>query len=352
MEIGKSKYIIIHTYLMQSLLKYNTFGIEHSCKKIYEPRSVGELQEMLPELRKEPLLIVGGGSNLLLTRDYEGNVLHPMIKGVERYSLWQNPDDKGCTMRAGAGEVWDDVVQRSLLWGCYGMENLSLIPGEVGASAVQNIGAYGVEAKDLIYLIEAVEIATGEIVKIAPQECNYGYRYSRFKDEWKGKYVITHVIYKLSEGYNYKPRTDYGNLKSVLSERGIKYPTARNVREAIIDIRNAKLPDPEVEGNAGSFYMNPVVCREKAERLLSEYPNMPHYVIDETKVKVPAGWLIEQCGWKGKTLGRAGVHDKQALVLVNKGGATGMEIVALSDAIRKTVREKFDIELKPEVNII
>ncbi len=331
---------------MQSLLNYNTFGIDHSCKKIYEPRTVAELQEMLPMLRKEPLLIVGGGSNLLLTRDFEGNVLHPMIKGIERDSQ----GDGGCTLRIGAGEVWDDVVQCTVEENLSGMENLSLIPGDVGASAVQNIGAYGVEAKDLICLIEAVEIATGEIVKISPSECNYGYRYSRFKDEWKGKYVITHVTYKLSE--KFEPRLDYGNLRSVLQERGINNPSLRDVRDVIIEIRNAKLPDPKVEGNAGSFFMNPIVSKEKAENLIKEYPNMPHYNISETEEKIPAGWLIEQSGWKGKTLGRAGVHAKQALVLVNKGGATGKEILALSDAVCKTVREKFGIELKPEVNII
>ena len=326
---------------MQSLLNYNTFGIDQSCHKIYEPATVEELQAIIPILRKEPLLIIGGGSNLLLTKDFDGNVLHPVIKGIEQ---------SGELLRCGAGETWDDVVEYAVNNGLYGIENLSVIPGDVGASVVQNIGAYGVEVQDVLYSIEAVEIATGEQVKISPAICEYGYRSSRFKGEWKGKYVITHVIYKLDS--HFTPKVDYGNIRRVLEEKGIKTPTAHDVRSAIISVRNAKLPDPKVEGNAGSFFVNPVVTKEKFEQLLAQYPDMPHYNISEKEEKIPAGWLIEQCGWKGKTLGMAGVHDKQALVLVNKGGAKGEDIVRLCNRIRSDVSERFGITITPEVNIV
>jgi UDP-N-acetylmuramate dehydrogenase len=250
----------------------------------------------------------------------------------------------------GSGEVWDDVVAYCIAHGLYGMENLSLIPGDVGASAVQNIGAYGAEAKDLIVEVEAVEIASGRLVTFRGEDCGYGYRDSKFKHEWKNKYLITYVTYQLST--TFEPRLDYGNIRSELERKGITTPTAQQLRDTIIEIRNAKLPDPKVMGNAGSFFMNPIVSREKYETLAVQYEGMPHYNIDADKVKIPAGWMIDQCGWKGKSLGRAGVHDKQALVLVNRGGATGAEIVALCETIRKDVKAKFDIDIHPEVNII
>jgi UDP-N-acetylmuramate dehydrogenase len=253
-------------------------------------------------------------------------------------------------MTCGSGEVFDEVVEASLQAGLYGMENLSLIPGDVGASAVQNIGAYGAEAKDLIVSVVAVEIATGCLVTISGKDCGYGYRQSKFKHEWKNRYLITHVTYQLST--TFEPHLDYGNIRAELVRKGIQEPTANQLRETIIEIRNAKLPDPKIEGNAGSFFMNPIVSREKYEQLAAHYEGMPHYEVDADHVKIPAGWMIDQCGWKGKSLGRAGVHSKQALVLVNRGGATGAEIVALSDAIRKDVRDKFGIDIYPEVNII
>lgn len=304
---------------------------------------------MLPTLRREPLLVIGGGSNLLLTKDFEGNVLHPLIKGI---CTTEVPEDSGhILLRCGAGEVWDDVVDYAVRNNYYGIENLSSIPGEVGASAVQNIGAYGVEAKDVIYCIEAVRIETGEQVTLHGDDCGYAYRYSRFKGEWKGQFVVTHVTYRLS--HVFKPKIEYGNLKKVLLTNitDINSVTAQNVRNAVIAIRNSKLPDPKIEGNAGSFFMNPVVSREKYESLTRIYPDIPHYEAGD-KVKIPAGWMIEQCGWKGKTIGKAGVHDKQALVLVNKGGAKGADIVCLCNAIRHDVYERFGIEIKPEVNII
>lgn len=334
---------------MKSLLNHNTFGIDCSCKAIYEPSSVEEVKSSLAELKDAPLLIIGGGSNLLLTKDFDGNVIHSAIKGI------QVTDTEGSPyiyIRCGSGEVWDDVVAYAVEHGMYGMENLSVIPGEVGASAVQNIGAYGAEVKDIIYKVEAVEIATGKNVTITPADCQYAYRYSRFKGEWKNKYFITYVTYRLNRRFT--PHLDYGNLRNAPSLAGRQEAdvTAQMVRDAVIASRNAKLPDPKVEGNAGSFFINPVVAREKFEALLKEYPAMPYYEVDAAHVKIPAGWMIEQCGWKGKTVGRAGVHKNQALVLVNRGGATGQEIVDLCNAIRIDVFNRFGIMINPEVNIV
>ncbi|MBQ0074825.1 MAG: UDP-N-acetylmuramate dehydrogenase [Prevotella sp.] len=334
---------------MKSLLKHNTFGIDQSCRELYEPTTVEELLAIRPKLLNEPLLVIGAGSNLLLTSDFNGNVLHPMIKGIELVDDAEPMPGK-VLLRCGAGETWDDVVDYAISNCYYDMENLSLIPGEVGASAVQNIGAYGMEAKDLIYKVEAVEISTGKKFTFNNADCCYAYRYSIFKSDWKDRFVITHVTYRISTTFT--PRLDYGNLRKTLLDRNITEPTARDVRQAVIDIRNEKLPDPAVEGNAGSFFMNPVVSKAKYQELLSLYPSMPHYYIDEEHEKIPAGWMIEQCGWKGKTLGKAGVHSRQALVLVNKGGAKGADVVALCEAIRSDVQEKFGIDIHPEVNIV
>jgi len=329
-----------------SLLRHNTFGIDVICSKFIEFESVEELQNIVCNISENdmPLLIIGGGSNLLLTGDYRGTVIHSAIKGHEILQT-----DDGVLIRCGSGEVWDDIVLFSVCNGWYGMENLSLIPGEVGASAIQNIGAYGVEAKDLIYKVEAVELATGNLVEFSNSDCLYSYRQSKFKKEWRDKYIITYVTYKLSK--NYTPRLNYGNIRSKLLEMGIVKPSAVQLRNTIIDIRNSKLPDPKVEGNAGSFFMNPIVLTSKYEELAKKYDEMPHYKIDSEHEKIPAGWMIEQCGWKGKSLGNAGVHDKQALVLVNKGGATGKEILNLCRTIIADVKSKFDIDIYPEVNI-
>ena len=253
-------------------------------------------------------------------------------------------------LRCGSGETWDDIVAYAVEKGWHGAENLSLIPGEVGASAVQNIGAYGAEAKDLITKVEAVEIATGNVVEFSNEDCRYAYRQSRFKNEWKDHYVITYVTYCFS--LDFCPDLDYGNIRHSLEEQGISKPTAQQLRQTIINIREAKLPDPKVTGNAGSFFMNPVVGRDVYERLSAQHEGMPHYVVDADHIKIPAGWMIEQCGWKGASLGRAGVHDRQALVLVNRGGATGEEVVTLYKRIIEDVRAKFGIEIHPEVNVI
>ena len=330
-----------------SLRAHNTFGIDARCRRFVEYTSVEEARSIACSLSvaDRPLLIVGGGSNLLLTGDFPGTVIHSAIQGL---SVRIEGDE--VYVRAGSGMEWDVVVARCVSNGWHGMENLSLIPGEVGASAVQNIGAYGVEACDIIYKVEAVGLADGEVVTFDGSDCSYGYRDSRFKHDWKDRYLITHVTYRLSR--QFLPRLDYGNIRAMLDKKEIATPTAQQLRDVIVEIRRAKLPDPKVEGNAGSFFMNPVVAKAKFLELQSRYPDMPHYHIDEESEKIPAGWLIEQCGWKGRTVGHAGVHDKQALVLVNRGGATGAEVVSLCESIRKDVLRQFGIEIRPEVNIV
>ena len=327
-----------------SLKEHNTFGIDAKCSRFLEFEDDEEALAVAEILRDSemPYIIIGGGSNLLLTRDFEGIVVRSAVKG---YYF-----EDGYKMICGSGETWDDMVATSIEAGYYGMENLSLIPGDVGASAVQNIGAYGVEAKDLILCVWAVEIETGRARMLGTEQCDYGYRQSRFKQAWKNKFLITRVTYGLSR--TFKPHLDYGNIRAELERQGITSPTAQQLRQTIIDIRNAKLPDPKVTGNAGSFFMNPVVSRSQYEQLQAQFPEMPHYHVDSDHEKIPAGWMIDQCGWKGRSLGRAGVHDKQALVLVNLGGATGREIVALCEAIRHDVKDKFGIDIQPEVNIV
>lgn len=342
-----------------SLLAHNTFGIDARCRRFLEYSSVKEAQEIVFSLRPSdfPLLIIGGGSNLLLTGDYEGTVIHSAIKGIRVMSENEiKADGNGITvgqdavfLECGSSEVFDDVVAYAVEQGYHGAENLSIIPGEVGASAVQNIGAYGIEAKDIIYKVEAVEIATGKVVLFDNADCQYSYRQSKFKHEWCDKYLVTHVVYRLSR--TFVPDLDYGNIRSSLEQKGISEPTAQQLRDVIIEIRNAKLPDPKVQGNAGSFFINPIVEKTKYEELAAQYPNMPHYTIDAEHEKIPAGWMIDQCGWKGKSLGKAGVHDKQALVLVNRGGAKGEDVLRLCETIQKDVFEKFGIEIHPEVNV-
>lgn len=329
-----------------SLLRHNTFCIDVKCRRFIEFTTTDEARHVVEMLSDDdtPLLLLGGGSNLLFTADYDRTVLHSAIKGCSHVE-----EDGTILLRCGSGETWDDVVAMCVRNGWHGMENLSLIPGEVGASAVQNIGAYGAEAKDVIDTVEVVEIATGEVFTFSNVDCQYAYRQSRFKHEWRGRFIVTHVTYRLSTRFT--PDLDYGNVRAELDRDGISQPTASQLRDVIIKIRRAKLPDPEVEGNAGSFFMNPVVNRKKYEELAARYVNMPHYVIDNDHIKIPAGWMIDQCGWKGRTLGRAGVHSKQALVLVNRGGATGKDIVNLCEAIRHDVNERFGINICPEVNI-
>ena len=335
-----------------SLLEHNTFGIDAKCSRFLEYASVAEAVEVAGMISSSPFLIIGGGSNLLLTADYPGTVVTPAP--MADVSSGVRLDSKSLTLRCWAGLVFDDVVDYCVGNGLYGLENLSLIPGQVGASAVQNIGAYGAEVKDVICSVEAVEIATGKVVTIPAEECHYAYRQSRFKGEWRNRFLITYVTYRLSASF--APHVDYGNIRAELDAKGIATPTARQLREVIIDIRNAKLPDPKVEGNAGSFFMNPIVSRERFEAIRKDYPTMPFYEVrngqEDSSYKIPAGWMIDQCGWKGKTIGPAGVHSRQALVLVNKGGATGSDIVRLMKTVQHDVSERFGISLQPEVNIV
>ena len=329
------------------LLAHNTFGMDVEASVFVEYESVTELKEiLLHQLCPEgKWLHIGGGSNLLFTGDFDGMILHSAIKGFEVVS--ENEDE--VLVRAGAGEVWDDFVAFTVEKGWYGAENLSLIPGEVGASAVQNIGAYGVEAKDLIVKVDTLEVETGKERVFENEACGYAYRESVFKHALKGKYIVTHVTYRLFKKPSY--RLDYGNVRAELEKRGCEL-TLENVRQTIIDIRESKLPDPKVQGNAGSFFMNPIVPRPLFEELQGKYPSMPFYEVDAERVKIPAAWMIDQCGWKGKQLGHAGVHSKQALVLVNCGEATGQEIIALSEEIQRSVLDKFGVRISPEVNFI
>lgn len=335
-----------------SLLGHNTFGIDVRCRRFVEFESVEEATRLVLSLSPadEPLLVIGGGSNLLFTRDYEGTVLHSAIKGMaERADI----DGEHVFLRCGSGEVFDDVVAYAVSHGLHGAENLTAIPGEVGASAVQNIGAYGAEAKDIIYEVEAVEIPTGKLCAFRTGDCGYGYRESKFKKAWKGRFLVTHVTYRLSRSF--RPLLDYGNIRESLRRLKIDHPLASQLRSVIQDIRGAKLPDPKVWGNAGSFFVNPVVDEEKWRSLLERYPDMPYYVVSSGKkkgYKIPAGWMIERCGWKGKDLGPVGVYEKQALVLVNRGGATGRDVLRLCERVRADVRTEFGVEIYPEVNVL
>lgn len=329
-----------------SLLPHNTFGMDVKASLFIEYVSVEELKHILLEhLQGKTWLHIGKGSNLLFMRDYPGVILHSVIKGYE--ILEENEEE--VIVRVGAGEVWDDFVAYTVNQGWYGAENLSLIPGEVGASAVQNIGAYGVEVKDLITHVEAIEVATGQERIFTNEACGYAYRESVFKLSLKRQFVLTKVSFRLKKTPSY--HLDYGHVRAELEKRGCGL-TLENVRRTIIEIRESKLPDPKVQGNAGSFFMNPVVSRTCFESLLAQYPQMPYYEVDAERVKIPAAWMIEQCGWKGKQLGRVGVHHKQALVLVNLGGATGEEIIRLSEEIQKSVLNKFGVHISPEVNFI
>lgn len=332
-----------------SLLRHNTFGIAARCRRFVEFDSVEELQGFSSMLHPSdhPLLAIGAGSNLLLTGDFDGTVLHSAIRGI---TLLPKPQEGKVLLRVGSGETWDEVVAHCVSHGWYGAENLSLIPGEVGASAIQNIGAYGAEVKDIIYKVEAVELSTSRLVTLDVSDCGYGYRDSRFKGEWSGRYFITHVVYRLSTTFT--PLTSYGNIRSELDRQGIGIPTPQQLRDTIISIRQSKLPDPETTGNAGSFFMNPVVSAARFRQLSSLYPDMPHYPSGSGQEKIPAAWLIDQCGWKGKSLGAAGVHSRQPLVLVNLGGATGGDIIALCRQIQRDVRRQFGIDIHPEVNIV
>lgn len=329
-----------------SLLPFNTFGIDVKTDYLVEYSSVEELSAILKSelVTSSRLLHVGSGSNLLFLNDFDGVVLHSQLKSIDLLTT----DEQSVYVEVGAGVAWDDFVDFAVKKGWGGVENLSLIPGETGAAAVQNIGAYGVEVQSVIDRVKTVEVESGEIREFSNAECEYGYRESIFKTMLKGKYIVTSVVFRLECVPTFT--LDYQHLEDEVRKNG--EVSLANVRQTIIAIRQSKLPDPAVQGNAGSFFMNPVIPKSLFVQLQSQFPEMPHYYVSETDEKVPAAWLIDKCGWKGKQIGKAAVHDKQALVLVNKGGATGAEIVFLAEQIQLSVKEKFGIELRPEVNYI
>ena len=325
-----------------SLADRNTFGMDVRADSLLDWATTDELKNALHDIER-PVLMIGGGSNLLFMGDFKGTVLHSTITSIE---IIGSTDDH-VHVKVGAGVVWDDFVAWCTVNGFWGVENLSAIPGEVGASAVQNIGAYGVEAKDVIDTVQTISLADGSERDFCNSECNYAYRQSIFKNELKGQYAVAYVIFTLSKVP--QPKLGYGALEQEVERLG--GPTLANIRQAVIAIRESKLPDPKVLGNAGSFFMNPVISEQEFNDIKSDYPDVPSYPAPGG-IKVPAGWLIEKTGWKGRSLGPAAVYDKQALVLVNKGGATGADIKRLADTIIADVKQKFGITLSTEVNYI
>lgn len=331
-----------------SLRPYNTFGIDAKAKRFATFGSITELEELLN--CRLPVadcrLILGGGSNILLTKDFDGAVLKNELMGIEIVK----EDDEHVYVKAGAGENWHGLVMHCVENGFAGMENLSLIPGNVGASPMQNIGAYGVEVKDVFHELEAYHLHDRALVKFSLPDCGFGYRESVFKRKYKGQFVIVSVTFRL----NKKPvfHTGYGAIQQELEKMGVQELSIKAISQAVINIRSSKLPDPKEVGNAGSFFKNPPVEKAKFNELKRAHPSIPSFPFDEGHVKVPAGWLIEQCGWKGFRRGDAGCYPKQALVLVNYGNASGEEIYALSGEILQSVKDKFGIELEREVNIL
>lgn len=329
-----------------SLFPYNTFGIDVKTDFFVEYDSVCDLKTILQSelLKSNSILPIGSGSNLLFLNDFKGVVLHSKIDSI----LIVREDDAKVYLEVGSGVVWDDLVAHCVANGWGGLENLSLIPGEVGAAAVQNIGAYGVEVQDVIVEVNAIEIETGICKTFLKEECLYGYRDSIFKNSLKGQFIICSVVFCVQKKAVFQ--LNYQYLEDEVLKNGPL--NLSNVRQTIISIRESKLPDTKVQGNAGSFFMNPVLSKSQFELLQQKYPQIPHYFVSETQEKVPAAWLIDQCGWKGKQLGNAGVHTQQPLVLVNRGGATGVEIVALAEQIQASILERFGVELRAEVNYI
>jgi UDP-N-acetylmuramate dehydrogenase len=373
-----------------SLKGCNTFGVDAKARYFADLSSPGELDEFLSWYHTNggPLLILGGGSNILFSSDFEGTAVMIGLKGIR---ILEEKED-AVLVRAEAGEVWDDFVGYCVDHDYAGLENLSLIPGNVGSAPIQNIGAYGVDIKEVIHEVFCTEIATGKEIKLTNEECQLDYRESIFKRDLKGKVIITSVVFRLwkvneAPGHQgnkatrqqgtkspshpvtqspsrkvtrspgdsvtppYQLRLSYGNLLEELTRRGITSPTIKDVREIVCGIRRSKLPDPAVIGNAGSFFKNPRIETSRFESLKKEFPGIPGFP-DECGIKVPAGWLIEQCGWKGKRTGNTGVHERQALVIVNHGNATGKEILDLASMVRQSVQQKFGIDLEIEVNVV
>lgn len=331
-----------------SLKEYNTFGLEVTARYGLEITQPHHLQEFLDlaEWQNNPHMILGGGSNVLFIKDFDGLVLFNRLGGIEKL----DEDNQHVWLRVGAGETWHEFVQYCIRHGYAGLENLSLIPGTVGAAPMQNIGAYGVEQEQAFDCLEAVELSTGHTKVFTHAECQFGYRESYFKHAGKGRYLISGVTYRLSKTPEF--RTDYGAIRDTLREQGVKELTLEAVSKAVIHIRQSKLPNPAEIGNAGSFFKNPSIHKTAYAALCRTYPDAPGYTQPDNMVKVPAGWLIEQAGWKGHRRGNVGVHDRQALVLVNHGGGRGEDIWQLAQDIQASVADKFGITLHPEVNVI
>ena len=335
---------MIREFHQISLRTRNSFGVDQQAARLVEFETPGDLRTFFAAGIPRRWLVLAGGNNILFTRDYDGVLLTPAARQIALLS----DDGDEVRVRADAGVEWDDLVEWAVGRGLWGIENLSLIPGKAGAAPVQNIGAYGCEAKDAIRRVEMFCVETGAMLTLDAAHCGFGYRESVFKHDLKGRVIITAVEIALT--HTPRPRLGYGDVEREVEARG--GATLRNIREAICSIRRAKLPDPAVLGNAGSFFKNPVVGATAAERLLAEYPDMPHYPAPEGRVKLAAGWLIDRAGMKGRREGAVGVHERQALVLVNHGGATGGEVIAFAHEVQRKVREKFGIEIDTEVNIL
>lgn len=329
-----------------SLRAFNTFGIDARARQFLELSEAAEL----PALHKaglRPALVLGGGSNVLLTRDVDGLVLKNNIHGIQVLREFENK----VWVKAGGGENWHSFVQWAVAQGFGGVENLSLIPGTVGAAPIQNIGAYGVELKDVFVRLEAFDWESGRFVQFSKPACRFGYRDSVFKHEGKGRYLITAVVFSLQKK-QHRLNTSYGDIQKTLAAMQVNQPDIATVSEAVIRIRSSKLPDPAQIGNCGSFFKNPETDRSVLERIRTTHPHVVAYDLPDGRVKIPAGWLIEQCGWKGKRVGNTGCYEKQALVLVNYGGATGAEVQQLAADIIASVRQTFGVSLEPEVNMV
>lgn len=330
-----------------SLLPYNTFRIDVKARYFVEINSTDDLLLLVAshEFKTLPRFVLGGGSNLLLTKDFEGIVIRLGIKGIKVCE-----EENDVYVEAGAAEIWNDFVQFNVNKGFAGLENLSLIPGTVGASPIQNIGAYGVEIKDYFFSLDAFDLEKAEIRKFNKEECEFGYRESVFKNKYKGKYIITSVVFKLSKTPNLK--LHYGAIEEELKNRNIQNPTIKDVSKVVSEIRVSKLPDPSTIGNSGSFFKNPIIDKQTFEQLKTKFPEVVNYPAGDAHVKLAAGWLIEQCGWKGKQIGNVGTWKNQALVIVNHGNASGKEIYDFSELIINSVFERFGVSLEREVNTL
>jgi len=331
----------------KSLKPYNTFSIDCGARYFVSIQSINDLKEVLQSKIHSKIFILGGGSNMLLTQDIDALVIHINLKGIEIISENKNT----ISLKVMAGENWHDFVKYCINHNYGGLENLSLIPGNVGTAPIQNIGAYGVELKDVFNSCNTISLNNHSEKQFSKEECKFGYRNSIFKNEKKGKFIITSVIFNLTKT-NHNISIGYGAIKEQLNNFQIENPTLKEISDAVIQIRKSKLPDPKKLGNCGSFFKNPIINDVEFKKFHNNYPQAPYYKISNSEYKIPAGWLIEQSGFKGKRIGDAGVHKKQALVLVNYGNATGKEIVSLSKKIQTKVKEDFGISMTPEVNII